>query len=186
MWAPFLIKVFYVYIIGFLLAILEIQIEGKHGWAEKLPTWRPKEGSMLGSLWLRFLKKDLTGYHLTLMPLLFFFFHLPFVWGVGWTFLAEFEVIAFLVFFAVFWDFLWFVLNPEYSLKDFGPTQVWWHRTWWGKLPADYYIGTIITAALFIPAIVIDPFLGLIKVATLIGGITLLTLLTVRVYPKAF
>jgi len=43
--AGFLIKVVYFYIIAIFLAILEIQIEGKHGWAEKLPTWRPRPGS---------------------------------------------------------------------------------------------------------------------------------------------
>ena len=30
----------YFFFIAFILAHLEIQIEGPHGWAEKLPTWR--------------------------------------------------------------------------------------------------------------------------------------------------
>ena len=30
----------YFFAIAFVLAQLEIQIEGPHGWAEKLPTWR--------------------------------------------------------------------------------------------------------------------------------------------------
>ena len=31
----------YFFLIAFFLAHLEIQIEGPHGWAEKLPTWSP-------------------------------------------------------------------------------------------------------------------------------------------------
>jgi hypothetical protein len=30
----------YFFFIGLILAHLAIQIEGPHGWAEKLPTWR--------------------------------------------------------------------------------------------------------------------------------------------------
>jgi len=43
----FLFKVVYFYLIGFFLAILEIQIEGEHGWAAKLPTWRPPKESKI-------------------------------------------------------------------------------------------------------------------------------------------
>lgn len=33
----------YIFIMATVLAILEIQIEGKHGWAKNLPTWRPSK-----------------------------------------------------------------------------------------------------------------------------------------------
>jgi len=97
-----------------LLAVIEVQIEGKNGWVANLPAWRPKTGSRLQIWWLKLFKKDLTGYHLSLMPFLLLSFHLPFIWGVPWSWLAELEVLAFLVFFAVFWDF--FVVCPKPSL----------------------------------------------------------------------
>lgn len=46
-------------IVAFTLAKLEIQIEGKHGWAENLPTWRIK------NKWTKIFwgNQAYTGYH---------------------------------------------------------------------------------------------------------------------------
>jgi len=33
----------YLFVVALVLAFLEVQIEGKHGWASKLPTWKPGE-----------------------------------------------------------------------------------------------------------------------------------------------
>jgi hypothetical protein len=183
---PFIIKVVYLFVIGLLLAVIEIQIEGKGGWAATLPTWRPNESSKIGQWYLRLTKKDLTGYHLALMPFLFLFFHWPFLMGLPWTFLAELETLAFFILFAVFWDFLWFVLNPHYSLRKFGPKQVWWHRKWLGRIPIDYVFGILITTALFIPIILNNPLAGITKLILLLGGISLLTAITIIIYPKAY
>ena len=50
------------------VAYLEVQIEGSHGWAARLPTWRYKIGCI-----------EVTGYHLALLSTLFLFAHLPFL-----------------------------------------------------------------------------------------------------------
>jgi len=182
----FIFKVLYLYLIGFVLAILEIQIEGKHGWAEKLPAWRPAAHSKLGRWWLRLTKKDLTGYHLSMAVFLLLFLHLPFIWLGSWNWQGELEILAFYFALAVFWDFLWFVLNPQRSLRDFNKANVWWHRHWWGKFPADYYMGLLAVIVMFIPLIVLDPTVAITKLLILIFGIIFLTAVTVLFYPRAY
>ena len=51
-------------------------------------------------------------------------------------------------------DFLWFVLNPHFGLANFKPDKIWWHRTWWGGAPRDYYYGTAIGVGLYVGALV--------------------------------
>ena len=63
-----------------ILARVEIHIEGAHGWAVNLPTWRwgPK-------WWLQLTNgKELTGYHVWLTLFLIGMFHLPLVFGEAW------------------------------------------------------------------------------------------------------
>ena len=55
----------YFFLIAFILAHLEIQIEGPHGWAEKLPTWRWDSPGVR-----RWFGKPVTGYHLCLVTLI--------------------------------------------------------------------------------------------------------------------
>jgi hypothetical protein len=119
-------------------ALLEIQIEGAHGWAENLPTWRTE------NRWTRLLwKKPLTGYHLYAQLFLFVCAHLPFGLGLaGWGAAAEMRVLAFVAFFWVLEDFLWFACNPAYGLRRFNPQSIPWHRdAWWWIAPRDYWIG---------------------------------------------
>lgn len=182
----FLLKVVYVFILGLLLAIIEIQIEGKAGWASELPTWRPHSKSKLGHWYHKLTKKELTGYHLALNPFLFLFFHFPFIWTWTWSWQAELETLAVFAFFTAFWDFLWFVLNAHYSLHTFGPKQVWWHKHWLGKFPVDYYFSIGATIALFIPLIIADPLTNLLKLLILLVGVVVLTIMTILVYPKSY
>ena len=82
----FLFKVVYFYLIGFFLAILEIQMEGEHGWAAKLPTWRAKPGSKIDKIFKKIAsQKELTGYHTALMIFLLLFMHWPFIWNWNWN-----------------------------------------------------------------------------------------------------
>jgi hypothetical protein len=183
----FLIKTIYIYIIGFFLAILEIQIEGEHGWAEKLPTWRAKPGSRLDKIYKKIMtNKDLTGYHTVLMIFLFLFFHLPFVWFWQWNIWSELELLSFFILLTVVWDFLWFVLNPKFSLHTFGPEKVWWHKKWLGKFPADYYTGILISLALLLPEAYVFGSVGWYKILILFGVNLVLTIITIRVYPKTY
>lgn len=54
----------YLFITATVLAILEIQIEGKHGWAKNLPAWRPKGRNPAVRFYSRMMSgKEMTGYH---------------------------------------------------------------------------------------------------------------------------
>jgi hypothetical protein len=130
--------------IGFLLlvawvfALWEIQIEGKHGWAENLPTWR------MDTQWTRALyKRPITGYHLYAQVFVFFIAHSPFGLSlVPWGLRHEMRILAFLVLFWVLEDFLWFLCNPAYGWRNFKPQSIAWHRDcWWWIAPRDYWVG---------------------------------------------
>jgi hypothetical protein len=130
------------------LALFEIQIEGPHGWAEKLPTWR------LDKPWIRKLTngKPITGYHVYLNIVILAFIHYPVVWS-EWTWVAELRILSQYMIIAVYWDFLWFVANPHFGLRRFKRANIWWHHKWaLGIMPLDYVMGTVVSAALWLAA----------------------------------
>lgn len=121
-----------------LFALVEIHIEGGHGWAEKLPTWRVE------NRWTRLLygKRPLTGYHLYVQLFILVLAHASWFLGIAtpsWR--GEARIIAFVILFWVVEDFLWFVLNPAYGLRKFRKEHIHWHApTWWWIMPRDYWI----------------------------------------------
>ena len=69
----------YLFIAAFVLAYLEVQIEGQNGWAGQLPTWRPK-GKWYARFYERFMGgKELTGYHIGVFGFVLLFLHYPFL-----------------------------------------------------------------------------------------------------------
>ncbi|OIO17933.1 hypothetical protein AUJ29_00680 [Candidatus Kuenenbacteria bacterium CG1_02_38_13] len=184
----FLIKVIYFYIISFFLAVLEIQIEGPHGWAAKLPAWRLASGSKIDKLFRKISgQKELTGYHTALMIFLLLVFHLVFIWDWQWDIFAELELLSMFFLFTAVWDFSWFVLNPLFSLHDFGPNKVWWHKKWLGPAPVDYYFEVFASIALLLPEVLLNNWQdGIYKIAILLGVNLFLTAITVRIYPRAY
>jgi hypothetical protein len=129
----------YFFAIAFVLAHLEIQIEGAHGWAEKLPTWRWQTPAVL-----RWIGRPITGYHVFLLLFILLFTHLP-VMYVGFTVEREAELLSLFALLAVFWDFLWFVCNPHFGLERFRAGQVWWFRSWALGLPVPYFVGVVLS-----------------------------------------
>ena len=121
------------------LAALEIEIEGKNGWAKKLPTWRKERGVysyiMEG--------KPLTGYHLFLFLLVLLLVHTPFfgLFRCSWTIQKELVVMSLCFLMYVTWDFLWFVLNPHYTVRRFKKENIDFHAHWLGRIPVDYVKG---------------------------------------------
>src|SRR6476469_4487627 len=65
----------YFFFIALILAHLEIQIEGPHGWAEKLPTWRWDGPGVR-----RWFGKPVTGYHLCLVMFILLTVTWDFLW----------------------------------------------------------------------------------------------------------
>ncbi len=122
-------------VVAFALAKLEIQIEGKHGWAENLPTWRVKNRLTK----FIFGEQSYTGYHFWLAMTLLSLVQLPFVFFSTWSITLELQVIAILLLIILIEDFLWFVLNPEYGIKKFNKANISWHKNWFLGIPMLYH-----------------------------------------------
>lgn len=130
--------------IAVVLAMVEIQIEGKDGWAANLPTWR------WGPDWfLRWSSRPVTGYHVWMISLLLLFCHLPMVY-LGWSVGNELRVLSLFFIFTIIWDVLWFILNPAYGYGRFARHDVWWYRHWLGPFPTDYWLATGVSLALWL------------------------------------
>jgi hypothetical protein len=131
-----------IFIYALLFALVEIEIEGPDGWAEKLPTWyrvRPLYARALAAV---LSGKPLTGYHLTMLPLSLLSFHLGLAFGLPWSLGLEARLLAGYLVFNVAWDFLWFLLNPYFGWARFRKGAVWWHDSVWvGRFPIDYWNG---------------------------------------------
>lgn len=138
-------NIIFILVIAFLIAKLEIQIEGKDGWAKNLPTWK-----INNKLTRQILGKDyhLTGYHFWAFLTIFTFMQLPFFIGVPFSLFLELKLISMLLLIAVLEDFLWFVLNPDFGIRKFNSKVVKWHK-WIGPVPV-IYIFLLSTAVLII------------------------------------
>jgi hypothetical protein len=128
-----------------LLALLEIQIEGRYGWAEKLPTWKFYKD------WFKYFpggNKPITGYHLWLWLFVFTLLHFAFLFS-GWNLGKELITISFIIFLLRLEDFLWFVFNPHFGIKKFKRKFIPWHSSWVGPIPTQYLISMITWAITF-------------------------------------
>jgi hypothetical protein len=119
---------------AFILAWWEIQIEGKDGWAAKSPGWRTEKG------WIMKLTggRPVTGYHIFMTIFIIGILHLP-LFFKAWSWQFESLLLGFYVGMVLLEDFLWFVLNPYYGIKNFKRGKIWWHKQWWGPVPAMYW-----------------------------------------------
>jgi hypothetical protein len=134
---------------AFGLAGIEIEIEGGYGWAERLPTWFKRRGPVGRTYGLAMGRRPLTGYHVYAFTIPMLILHLPFVLGVHWTLARELLTIATYFALAVVWDYLWFVLNPAYTVRRFARGKVWWFEVpWIWRFPLDYYVGVGLSIAL--------------------------------------
>ncbi|OGZ18596.1 MAG: hypothetical protein A2175_01200 [Candidatus Nealsonbacteria bacterium RBG_13_42_11] len=134
----------FVFLLAYTLALLEIQIEGRDGWAAKAPCWRNN------NKWIVRLNggRPLTGYHFYLNIFMFLMIHFPFVLFWDWQLEKELLVWGALFLFWVVEDFSWFVFNPWYGLRNFKKAKISWHPNWWGPVPRDYYLGLVLSGLL--------------------------------------
>jgi len=134
---------------AFGLAAIEIEIEGGVGWAERLPTWYLKRGKVGRVYGIVMGQRPLTGYHVYAFTIPMLILHLPYVMGVDWTFARELITIATYFVLAVVWDYLWFVMNPAYTVARFKRGNVWWFEVpWIWRFPLDYYLSVALSVAL--------------------------------------
>lgn len=120
-------------IASLLWALMEIQIEGKNGWAAALPTWRYKV--YVKYLW----EREITGYHVFLMTFIVLILHSIFLY-VQWNLVLEFRVLSFFLIMAVIEDFFWFIFNPNFGIHKFDRNNVPWHSMWFLYLPTFYWV----------------------------------------------
>lgn len=142
--------VVYMAVMGIALAFWEVQIEGKHGWAEKLPCWRKTDGLIVKTLLAN--HRPLTSYHIGMWIYLFLSLHLI-LFFTPWNFLTEIFIMGLFFELTVIEDFFWFVLNPFYGLKKFNKNNkdIWWYKEeeWLGPV-LWWYILYVVIAAIFI------------------------------------
>ena len=134
------------FVLAFLFAKLEIQIEGPHGWAANLPTWRLSKSSRLR--WL-FGGRQITGYHAYAFAFMAAAFHLPPVLFGQFSFAVEARILASLASFWMVEDFLWFAFNPAFGLAKFRREHVPWHPHWVLGVPVDYLVMMAAATALY-------------------------------------
>ena len=132
-------------LIAFVIAKLEINIEGKNGWAENLPTWRRKN-FLTKMIWGEL---PITGYHLWFLAMIEIFLHFPFVTGATWSIGLELQIQAMFLLATVIEDFFWFVLNPEFGFKKFNKFHARWHEGWVGPVPY-FYLRLLSLSGLFL------------------------------------
>jgi hypothetical protein len=127
---------------AFGLGCIEIEVEGGHGWAERLPTWYLKRGRIGRLYGVAMGQRPLTGYHVFAFAIPVVIVHLPFAFGLDWSLSAELSQLAIYFALAVIWDYLWFVMNPAYTVARFRRENVWWFQVpWIWRFPLDYYVG---------------------------------------------
>lgn len=174
------------FFLALILALLEIEIEGKHGWAKKTNTWYIK--SRIFGFFSN--KKPLTGYHLFLLILIISFFHLPYIFGVEWNTLSQIQTIIYIILFFLVEDLLWFVLNPYYGLRKFNKESIWWYNKsyWIGTvIPVDYITALFSVMTLsFIAFALTQNIQYIILNLTLIGILFALIMLTAIILVKPY
>ena len=129
--------------------------------------------------------RPLTGYHVYAFTIPLLLLHLPFVSGVDWSLGAEIATVATYFALAVVWDYLWFVLNPAYTVKRFERGSVWWFEVpWLWRFPRDYYLSILLSIALAaLATLVADTNEHLNRHLWMLGGLFLLTGLAVLAAP---
>jgi len=171
------------FFVAMVFAAVEIEVEGKHGWAEKTSTWFRTKGLVAKMYGIFMGEKPLTGYHLFMFFLPLLAFHSHFVMGVPWSFAQELLVFAMYFAWMPTWDYLWFVLNPNYGVKKFKKQNVWWHaRSHWlfNITPLDYLFGwgvsLLFAFAAFLVADSKELFLGHLQFLFWFAAFTALTI----------
>jgi hypothetical protein len=147
-----IIEGLYLFALCHILARVEIHIEGPHGWAVNLPTWR------WGPSWFLDLTngKELTGYHLWLTLFLIGMFHLPLVFA-GFSLALWAKCASSYVLTTTAWDLQWFVWNPAWGFNALRTRDVPWFRRKLAGLPVDYFAAyaasAVLTALIWSPGL---------------------------------
>lgn len=122
-------------LLGFVLAMVEIQSTGIHGWAASLPTtWRIEAHPVLD--WC-LAGRPLTAWHAWLLGFLFIMVHLPAALLGAWSLKLEARALGTFLLLWLARDVWWFVLNPG-GLAMLSPERATWIKHWVLNVPTDW------------------------------------------------
>ena len=149
------------FLFAFVLAAMEIESHGKKIWADGLPTWYRVTGPISRIFAWAMDGKPLTGYHLFMFLIPLAAVHASFFPAIGgmssWTWEGELMALSLYFLLALTWDFLWYVLNPDWNLKDFRSGGVWMYKHWvLGRIPRDYVFSFLLSWVFIFPAVYLD------------------------------
>ena len=115
-------RAYFFILFGTLWAALEVQIEGEHGWAEKLPT-----SSFFGT--------HFTWYHviMNLMVFVLVFQIVELTWALPFWLSSLFLIE----------DYMWFMINPAFGIHKYNAENVHWH-VWFFHMPIGNWISALI------------------------------------------
>ena len=148
----------FVFVFSLIYSLMEIEIEGKHGWCKELPTAKN-------------VCKDFTLYHLLMNALIIITFTKIF-YSEG-----IFDVIFYTTGFFLIEDFLWFVLNPNFTIKKYTKENIPWHKEWMLGIPTANFVGL----GIFIVSIIMSENTN--ELATSLLVFLILTILAILVSP---
>ena len=134
---PAIVLILSLAVLALVFAKVEIHIEGSHGWAQKLPTWRIESHPLLDLFWGG---RAMTGYHAWMFLFILLVFHFPLVVTGRLALQVESRILASIMIFWIFEDFLWFVMNPAFGLRRFSKHHIKWHKRWFAGLPNEYWL----------------------------------------------
>jgi hypothetical protein len=168
-----------------LFALVEIEIEGKHGWAMQLPTWFRRTPLYARAYAFLLSGKPLTGYHAIMFFIPFVSFHIGLAFGQPWSWGLELRLVSAYLVWNVTWDFLWFLLNPHFGWSRFRKGCIWWHDgRWVGRMPIDYVNALWMSYAMAaLPWIVRGNIGYLVRHTALVAGLALLLLMAALLAP---
>lgn len=118
-------------------AWIEIEIEGPSGWAKNLPTPQKVAGHLsLYHVYMVLLAAVVIG------GLLHYRAH-----KTDWKHVCG-EFVFLLVIFFLAQDFLWFVMNPGYTVLGYRESLIPWHSHWVLGIPLFNYVGAAVLCVL--------------------------------------
>ena len=128
---------------AFVYSLIEIEIEGKHGWCEKLPTAKKSIG-------------EFTLYHIYMIIFVVILISMIFIprfyIACNNSEFSPWSAVCCFFFYLLAWflleDFLWFVFNPFYTLSKYNKENVLWHKHWIAGMPLHNLLGFLLLLAL--------------------------------------
>jgi len=118
----------FTFISATIFSLMEIEIEGKNGWCKNLPTTK----NFISSFTLYHVFMNI---FIMLMNYKLYSNLYDAVFYTNAWFLIE--------------DFMWFVLNPYFTIKKYKKEFIPWHKRWLFKLPIENYICGYIMCAMY-------------------------------------